>query len=56
MGFSKKDCPIVADFLLAFRKEFGEVTVQYMKEGNVTHGTPSTGDYVPIHVEPARKK
>ena len=56
MGFSAKECPIVAEFLLAFRAEFGDVTVQYLREGNVTHGAPSEGDYVQPHVEAQKKK
>ena len=56
MGFSAKACPIVAEFLLAFRAEFGEATVTYLSEGNVTHGAPSEGDYVQPHVEAPKKK
>jgi hypothetical protein len=56
MGFSAKQCPIVAEFLLAFRAEFGEVTLTYLSEGGFEHGAPSTGEYVQPHVEQRKKK
>lgn len=54
MGFSAKQCPVAAEFLLAFRREFGEVTLTYLSESGVEHGAPSQGDYVIPHVEPTK--
>ena len=40
MGFSAKECPIVAEFLLAFRAEFDDVKVTHLSENGVAHGSP----------------
>lgn len=39
--FTKRNCPITAAFVLAWRTEFGEVKVTYVNEGGVTIGTPA---------------
>lgn len=55
MGFSAKQCPIAAEFLLAFREEFGDVTLTYLSENGVEHGAPSAdAGFVQPHVEPKK--
>lgn len=56
MGFSAKDAPLAAAILADLREQFLEVSVTYLREGTVEHGTPSSDEgYVQIHVEPQRE-
>lgn len=50
MAFNLRDTPLTAQWVLDMRREFIEVSVRYLSEGDVQHGTPSddAGYVIPV--------